>query len=148
MIIDESDDRLDSSARALRSGYVGTSYKSCKGVFKGIANTSLMRARNAVISAEDLTTIGPLSLLQDLAVVASLGIPHVERNGHHYFCGLSMWPRDVQQSVLAAHGDLYEEVGGFATLRIRGGRIDVASVLDAPFGVASSVIEALDQATG
>jgi hypothetical protein len=151
MIIDESDDRLDSSARALRGGYVGTSYKSCKGVFKGIANTSLMRAGDSVISAEDLTTIGPLSLLADLAVVAALGIPHVERNGHHYFRGLSMWPREVQQRVLAAHGDLYENVGGgggFATLRIRGGRVDVGSVLDAPFGVASSVIEALDQAAG
>jgi hypothetical protein len=140
MIIDESDDRLDSSAHALRAGYSGTSYKSCKGVFKGMASASLMRDRNAIIGAEDLTTIGPVSLLQDLAVVASLGIPHVERNGHHYFRGLSMWPKDVQEQMLAAHGDLYEDIGaGLATLRIHGGRIDVGSVVQAPFGVASSL---------
>jgi hypothetical protein len=41
---------------------------------------------------------------------------------------------------------LYEDGGGFATLRIRGGRIDVGSILDPPFGVASSVIETFDQA--
>jgi hypothetical protein len=109
-------------------------------MFKGIANAGLMRSRNATISAEDLTTVGPVSLLQDLAVVASLGIPHVERNGHHYFRGLSMWPRDLQERMLAMHGDLYEEVGGVATLRIRGGRINVGSVVDAPFGFAPSAV--------
>jgi hypothetical protein len=140
MIIDESDDSLDAAARALRAGYSGTSYKSCKGVFKGIANACAMRGeggQNAIISAEDLSTIGPISLHQDLAVIASLGIPHVERNGHHYFRGLSMFPRSVQKQILAAHGDLYEDIA-FPTMHIRGGAIDVGSVVDAPFG--SSVL--------
>jgi hypothetical protein len=134
MIIDESDDRLDSAARALDAGYVGTSYKSCKGVFKGIANACLMARRKAVITAEDLSTVGPVSLMQDLAVVAALGISHVERNGHHYFRGLSAFGTDVQRRVLEAHGDLYRDVG-FATLRIAGGRMTVDSVIGSPFGV-------------
>jgi hypothetical protein len=137
IIIDESDAEIDSFALALSRGYAGTSFKSCKGVFKGMFSASLARRRggNTIISAEDLTTIGPVSLMQDLAVVATLGIPHVERNGHHYFRGLSMFPRDVQRQVLVAHGDLYRDIG-FPTLDIRGGAIAIDSVVDAPFGYA------------
>ena len=60
------------------------------------------------MSGEDLANIGPVALLQDLAVVASLGVRSVERNGHHYFAGLSAFPRAVQQQILTHHGDLYE----------------------------------------
>ena len=133
MIIDESDESIDSAARALRAGYCGTSYKSCKGVFKGIANACLMARRGAIMTAEDLSTVGPVSLMQDLAVVASLGIPHVERNGHHYFRGLTAFTRSVQEQVLRAHPDLYQDAG-FATLRIESGSIVVGSVAAAPFG--------------
>jgi hypothetical protein len=133
MIIDESDETMDSASRALRAGYCGTSYKSCKGVFKGIANACLMARRGAIMTAEDLSTIGPVSLMQDLAVVASLGISHVERNGHHYFRGLSALARPIQERVLGAHPDLYRDAG-FATLRIEGGSIEVGSVAAAPFG--------------
>jgi hypothetical protein len=55
------------------------------------------------LSGEDLSTIGPVSLLQDLAVQASLGIESVERNGHHYFAGLSMFGPEAQREVLRAH---------------------------------------------
>ena len=141
IIIDESDDQPESFRLALSRGYAGTSFKSCKGVFKGIANTCLARRRErergvrTILSAEDLTTVGPVSLLQDLAVVATLGIPHVERNGHHYFRGLSMFPPQIQRDVLKHHVDLYRDIG-FPTLDIRDGRINVASVVDAPFGYA------------
>jgi hypothetical protein len=134
MIIDESDDSFDSSARALGAGYSGVSYKSCKGVFKGIANFCLMKRRNALISAEDLSTIGPVSLLQDLAVIATLGIPHAERNGHHYFRGLAAHSPEVQRQMLHEHGDLYRGIG-FPALDIRGGSLHIGSVVDAPFGV-------------
>ena len=60
-----------------------------------------------VLTGEDLCTLGPFALLQDLAMMALLGIEHVERNGHHYYRGLSMFPRDWQEATLAAHGDLY-----------------------------------------
>ena len=81
--------------------------------------------------------IGPVALLQDLAVVATVGAEHVERNGHHYFAGLSMFPTGVQDEILRHHGDLYTRGRrGFATLAIRDGAIDVGSVVAAPFGAA------------
>jgi len=146
MIIDESDGELDSLPRALACGYVGTSHKNCKGVFKGIANAchiAMLNAENTaaeadryVLSCEDLSNVGPVALLQDLAVVAALGIEHAERNGHHYFAGLSMFDQSLQQAVAAAHGDLYRRhEAGWPTLDVGDGRIEVASVTAAPFGV-------------
>ena len=142
MIVDESDSALESARRALDCGYVGTSHKNCKGVFKGIANACLIKFRCRrnpaelfVMSGEDLSSVGPVALLQDLAVLATLGISHAERNGHHYFTGLSMFPKDVQKQVLAHHGDLYRRHRrGFATVAIRGGRIEMGSVVESPFG--------------
>lgn len=143
IIIDESDGQFDSLPIALASGYAGTSHKNCKGVFKGIANACLLERRRRddpagryILSGEDLAIVGPVSLLQDLAAMANLGIAHVERNGHHYFTGLSMYPPDVQERVLAAHGDLYRRhERGYATLAIRDGTVQTESVVDAPFGV-------------
>ena len=142
IIIDESDGEAESAARALEGGYAGTSHKNCKGVFRGIANTCLIAHRRTqqpqrrfVISGEDLANVGPIALLQDLAAMATLGIEHVERNGHHYFRGLSMLPAEVQGQVLAKHGDLYRQhEHGFPTLDVRGGRVEIDSVLTAPFG--------------
>jgi hypothetical protein len=143
IIIDESDGRVDDAARALRHGYAGTSHKNCKGVFKGVVNACLIAHRNRaddrehVISAEDLTTVGPVELLQDLAVAATIGADHVERNGHHYFRGLHAFPAEVQEAVLAAHGDLYRRTeAGFAALDVEDGRLDLGTTVDAPFGVA------------
>lgn len=145
IIIDESDGRVDSFGRALEQGYDGTSYKNCKGVFKGIINACLAEHRRAngetaILSGEDLTTIGPVSLQQDLAAMATVGIDHVERNGHHYFRGLSMFEDDVQSAVLSAHGDLFTVLpDGTATLDIQDGELALDSVLDAPFGYACAV---------
>jgi hypothetical protein len=102
-----------------------------------------------VLTGEDLANLGPVALLQDLAMMALLGIGHVERNGHHYYRGLSMFPADWQESTLAAHGDLYRRhEQGFAALRITAGCIDLGTVNAAPFGVAPafdpSVFERLD----
>jgi hypothetical protein len=77
-----------------------------------------------------------VALLQDLTVSSLLGITHIERNGHHYFKGLSMFPQDINDSILSAHGDLYKRhQEGFATLNITDGQINVKSLLAAPFGV-------------
>jgi hypothetical protein len=149
IIIDESDGAVESLPLALERGYAGTSYKNCKGVLRGIANACLIAHRNRaaaessrdaagrgyVLSGEDLANVGPVALLQDLAAMATLGIEHVERNGHHYFAGLSMLPEDVQRDVLACHGDLYRRhERGFPALEVHGGTIQVGSVVDAPFG--------------
>jgi hypothetical protein len=145
IIIDESDGDVGAASRALAMGYAGTSHKNCKGVIKSIANACLLehRRRNDpagryILSGEDLTNVGPVALPQDLAVVATLGIDHVERNGHHYFRGLSMFPRERVAPAAAAHGDLYRALAdGTPAVRIEGGRMAVGSVVDAPFGLAA-----------
>lgn len=136
VIIDESDASVDCLPQALSLGYSGTSHKNCKGVVKSLANRALLnRVEGGLLSAEDLANLGPVALLQDLAVVALLGIDHVERNGHHYFAGLSMFPREMQEETLAAHPDLYQRGSrGFPTLTIRGGQLSCQSINEAPFG--------------
>jgi hypothetical protein len=147
VIIDESDADLGSLPRALALGYSGTSHKNCKGVFKGVANACLLAHRRrtrpevpALLSGEDLSNVGPVALPEDLAVQAALGIASIERNGQHYFRGLSMLPPDVQQAALAAHPDLYRRAdsggGGYPTLAIEDGMVRLDTVNAAPFGVA------------
>ena len=143
IIIDESDAELTSLRVALRLGYAGTSHKNCKGIFKGIANACrLQQLRREqpgvrfVMSGEDLSNIGPVALLQDLAVQALLGIASVERNGHHYFAGVSFWPADWQAALLDQHGDLYTQSQfGWPRLDVRDGELALGSVNAAPFGV-------------
>lgn len=141
VIIDESDAEIDSLPRALALGYAGTSHKNCKGVFKGIANRCLIRSLELqgggplMMSGEDLANVGPVALLQDLTVQATLGITSVERNGHHYFAGLSAFPESLQDTVVAAHNDLFVRGPGQAAhLLIQDGTVRTASLLAAPFG--------------
>lgn len=143
MIIDESDALIGDLPQALRLGYRGTSHKNCKGVIKGVANRCLLTQRDAAggvrhhMSGEDLVNIGPVALLQDLAVQAALGNASVERNGHHYFRGLTPFEAPVANAVLAAHGDLYTPFAGSARLDVRDGRLDLTSVNAAPLGAAT-----------
>lgn len=141
-IIDESDGEPECLSRALALGYAGISHKNCKGVIRGIVNACVLRRRAAenpgrpcLLTSEDLANVGPVAMLQDLCVAASLGLTHSERNGHHYFRGLSAFPGEVQDEVLRVHGDLYaREAGGFASLRVEHGAIRTGSVMAAPFG--------------
>lgn len=142
MIIDESDAEPASLLTALDCGYHGISHKNCKGIFKGVANACFLAKRRVegspgLMSGEDLANIGPVAVLQDLAVQAALGNASVERNGHHYFNGLSMWPQRVQEAMTTAHGDVYASgASGVAQFVIRNGEIDLTSVNAAPLGVA------------
>ena len=142
LIIDESDGEVGDLPRSLALGYVGTSHKNCKGIVKGIANACLLEKRrrngqSVALTGEDLCNLGPVTLLQDLAMMALLGIEHVERNGHHYYRGLSMWPEEWQNTVLASHPELYaRHPEGFVRLEIAAGRLQLASVNRAPFGLA------------
>lgn len=143
MIIDESDAELESLPEALRLGYSGTSHKNCKGVFKSVANRCLLSQRQQehpgaalLMSGEDLCNQGPIALLQDLAVMAALGISSVERNGHHYCAGLSLFSPRIQQQVRNAHSDLYRlSPARWPTLSIQNGTITVTSLNQSPFGV-------------
>jgi hypothetical protein len=143
IIIDESDAECAALPKALAGGYAGTSHKNCKGIIRGISSACLIAQRRRLqpnaslhLSAEDLTNLGPIALLQDLAVVGTLGITHAERNGHHYFTGLSQFPEDVQREILRHHGDLYaRHVDGFPIVSVQDGRVEIGSLIDAPFGV-------------
>ena len=141
MIIDESDGEISSLQRALDLGYRGTSHKNCKGVFKGIANACKIQFNRQtkdgewIISGEDLANVGPVALLNDLSVMSSLGINHVERNGHHYFAGLSVYPKDLQEKICLAHPDLYSFGQlDFPSLIINNGLISLDSLTRSTFG--------------
>ncbi len=141
--IDESDAELTSAARALALGYAGTTHKNCRGIFKGVANACLMAERRRQdpggrwsFTGEDMGNVGPVAMPQDLAVQAAIGVSNVERNGHHYFAGLSFWPPALQQQMRDHHPDLYRDSrDGWPTVRIENGRISTVSVSAAPFGV-------------
>ncbi len=143
IIIDESDAALDSYPRALAMGYTGTSSKSCKGPIKSVLNAGLNWLRNGkgertdyIMTAEDLTTAGMIALQGDLALVATLGIQHVERNGHHYYRGLSYLPTSEQQRILEAHPDLYHAFSGGAAVDIDSGDLNITSLRCAGYGFA------------
>ena len=135
LIIDESDGTLDTFVEARERGYTGVSSKTCKGLYKSILNAARCAQWNAdlgkphfFMSAEDLTTQAGLSVQQDLALVNFLGISHVERNGHHYVNGMAALPQGEQRAFLAAHPDVYEQSHGAVRLRIKQGRIALASL--------------------
>jgi len=140
VIIDESDAELGSFPSARARGYTGVSSKCCKGLYKSILNAARCRMWNAeaggeryFMSGEDLTTQAGLAVQQDLALVNLLGLTHVERNGHHYVNGMAALPRPEQDAFLAAHPDLYEDSRGAVRLKIRNGRLSIASLAGAGF---------------
>jgi L-alanine-DL-glutamate epimerase-like enolase superfamily enzyme len=137
VIIDESDDSLDAFPRAKALGYQGVSSKTCKGIYKSLINAARCAewGEGYFMSGEDLTVQAGLALQQDLALVALLGLTHVERNGHHYVNGMAGLPAHEQQQFLTGHEDLYEQTHGAVRLRIKGGMIQMKS-LDCP-GYAS-----------
>lgn len=144
VIIDESDATIESLPQALALGYSGTSHKNCKGVFKGLANRCLLAKRQQdgegpfLMSGEDLANVGPQALLQDLAVQAVLGIADVERNGHHYFRGLSAFPDSLNQTMVRLHPDLYFlHPNGFASLQLNNGQLRIDSLNRAAFGAGA-----------
>ena len=140
MLIDESDETLETFRQALELGYTGVSSKSCKGLIKALANYALVHqlndtGRDCFITAEDLTTVPVVALQQDLVHVAALGIPHLERNGHHYVRGLDHLSASERSLCIERHGDLYRAEGDSGFLDIREGQIKVGSLQGAGLGV-------------
>jgi hypothetical protein len=143
VIIDESDGELDAFVRARSLGYGGVSSKDCKGFYKSIVNLARCRVWNAeagdggyFMSGEDLTTQAGLSVQQDLALVALLGLADVERNGHHFIDGFAGRPQGESLSFLQAHPDLYHEEDRRVRLLIRDGRLQLGSLECPGFGSA------------
>jgi hypothetical protein len=144
VIIDEADGWLTAFREAIDLGYRGTSHKNCKGVYKSLHNMALARLRNEragwpelFLSAEDLSNVPVVALQADLAVVAALGITHVERNGHHYFRGLGHLSESEKADALARHSDLYERRGDEVFLRITDGTLACASLQVPGMGFAA-----------
>jgi hypothetical protein len=73
---------------------------------------------------------------QDLALVALLGLPDVERNGHHFIDGFAGRPDAEGRAYLEAHPDLYELSDGKPRLCIRNGRLNLESLDCKAFGSA------------
>jgi L-alanine-DL-glutamate epimerase-like enolase superfamily enzyme len=145
VIIDESDADLDAFPRALALGYHGVSSKACKGLYKSLINAARCARRNrdagaarCFMSGEDLTTQAGLAVQQDLALVAFLGLDHVERNGHHYVDGMAALPESEQSAFLAAHPDLYARSHGAVRLRIADGMLAIGSLACSGFAAAAA----------
>jgi len=135
VIIDESDDSLESFAHARALGYTGVSSKTCKGLYKSLINRArcevwnqAAQGRRYFMSGEDLTVQAGLALQQDLALVSILGLTHVERNGHHYVNGMAGLPDAEQVAFQVAHSDLYENSHGSVRVAIRGGALSIRSL--------------------
>jgi hypothetical protein len=138
VIIDESDGALDAFVQARALGYAGVSSKACKGIWRSLINLARCRAWNAAeteprffLSGEDLTTLAGVCVQQDLALVALLGLAHVERNGHHFIDGFSGRPRAEAVRFMEAHPDLYADTPRGPRLSIREGVLELGS-LDVP----------------
>ncbi|MGK7867527.1 mandelate racemase [Falsiroseomonas sp. E2-1-a20] len=135
VIIDESDGPLDAFVTGRALGYAGVSSKACKGVWRSLINLARCRAWNAeeggdryFMSAEDLTTLAGVCVQQDLALVALLGLPHVERNGHHFVDGFAGRPKAEAYRFLEAHPGLYADTAHGPRLAIRDGMLDIGSL--------------------
>jgi len=144
VIIDESDGPLDAFVTGRRLGYAGVSSKACKGIWRSLINLARCRMWNAeegrerhIMSAEDLTTLAGVCVQQDLALVALLGLPHIERNGHHFVDGFSGRPRAEAARFLAAHPTLYADSAHGPRLAIREGMLELDSI-DVP-GLGASI---------
>jgi hypothetical protein len=137
-IIDEADDSWDAFPAAKRLGYRGISSKSCKGLYKSIANATRATAWSAqgtphFITGEDLTCQAGLGVQQDLALGALIGVRHAERNGHHYVDGFGFAPAGEAEAFLAAHPDLYSRDEDFIRLQINDGDLLTGSLTSPGF---------------
>ena len=135
VIIDESDGTDDAVDRALARGYAGISAKNCKGLFRTLHSFRLVKERNAILSSEDLMNIPVVPLQQDLCVAAALGIPHSERNGHHYIRAFEYFSPREREAALREYPSLYRNDP--ASLRIVDGTLDLREINSFGFGVRS-----------
>jgi hypothetical protein len=141
-IIDEADDSYDAFAEARALGYRGVSSKSCKGIYKSIVNAARaakwsMGGERFFVTGEDLTCQAGLSVQQDIALGALIGLTHAERNGHHYVAGFAGTPAAEAEAFLTHHPDLYIRDGDTIRLSIHHGDLLTES-LSQP-GFASTV---------
>ena len=142
LVIDEADGELGSFREAFSLGYAGVSHKNCKGVFKSLLNFCRCHhvvettGRAAFQTGEDLSNMPVVPLQQDFAALGVLGIPHCERNGHHYSYGQKHLSPAEKQLALKHHGELYTKRNGELFLNIQNGLVRCDSLAGTPFGTA------------
>jgi hypothetical protein len=128
VIIDESDDAEDVFARAIALGWRGISSKACKGIYRSLHSAAVAQSDpRLLLSGEDLTCQAGLAVQQDTLLAASLGVAHIERNGHHYVDGFGAAPEAEARAFAQAHPDFYTAQGG-ARLRVEDGRLALGSL--------------------
>jgi hypothetical protein len=114
----------------LALGYRGISSKACKGLYRSMHNAERVarEPKRLLLSGEDLTCQAGLAVQQDTLLAASLGVPHIERNGHHYVDGFGIAPQAEAHGFAQAHPGLYAESNGRLRLSPRNGKLDLRSL--------------------
>lgn len=126
VILDESDDHPSAFDEGLALGYRGISSKACKGIYRSLRNAQrIAEDPRLLLSGEDLTCQAGLAVQQDTLLAASLGVTHIERNGHHYVDGFGAAPAAEARAFARAHAGFYDE---HARLHVVGGRLDLSSL--------------------
>lgn len=135
VILDESDDHDDAFERGLALGYRGISSKACKGLYRSLRNATrvALEPKRLLLSGEDLTCQAGLAVQQDTLLAASLGVAHIERNGHHYVDGFGIAPAAEADAFALAHAGFYERRDGRVRLAVRDGELDLSSLHRAGF---------------
>ncbi len=147
MVIDESDETLETFRHSVDLGYRGVSSKACKGMTKALANLALCQQLSDragepgryFVTGEDLTNVAVVALNQDLTHLAALGITHAERNGHHYVRGLDYLPTTERDACMARHAGLYQQQDGLTAVAIAQGRIHIGSLQVPGLGVGMEI---------
>jgi hypothetical protein len=135
VILDESDDHPDVLVKGLALGYRGISSKACKGIYRSLHSASLVQQTpQCLLSGEDLTCQAGLGVQQDTLLATSLGVQHIERNGHHYVKGFGIAPTHESNDFAKAHADLYSSNHAGVHLNVQQGQINIASLHQAGFG--------------
>lgn len=138
VIIDESDGTDDAVDRALALGYHGISAKNCKGVYRTLHSHRRAKEAGAILSSEDLMNTPIVPLHQDLCVAAALGIPHSERNGHHYIRAFRYFSPREREDAVRDFPSLYGPgPDGLPALRIEAGELSLSEINSFAFGVKS-----------
>ena len=80
------------------------------------------------MTGEDLCCVGVIPVQADLCLTATLGLEHVERNGHHFHPGLSYLTSSEQAGALKAHPDLYTTIQGVVSPHLQHGDFHIGSL--------------------
>ena len=139
LFIDESNETLGAFKRAAGLGYAGTTCRIGTGLTKALANQALGALWNGGgqgsgrLSGAELLSLPVIGLHQHLAQMAALGVDPVECRGAWHGAGLAHLSPAEREACARSHGALYEELAeGRATLAIRRGHLDAASLNQAP----------------